>query len=115
MKPKLIDRVLGEGGLDNPPTPIFTPEYGRATLTSLVSLNGDKFRLVVAKGEILKKTDMKNCEMPYIFFTPDTGVRSCIDGWLRNGGTHHEVINLGDCANRWKMLCDMLGIEYVEV
>jgi len=115
MKPKLIDRVLGEGGLDNPPTPIFTPEYGRATLTSLVSLNGDKFRLVVAKGEILKKTDMKNCEMPYIFFRPDSGVRCCVKGWLENAGTHHEVINLGDCANRWKMLCDMLEIEYVEV
>jgi len=115
QKPKLIDRFLGEGGLDNPPTPIFTPEYGRATLTSLVSLNGDRFRLVVAKGEILKKTDMVNCEMPYFFFTPDSGVRPCITEWLKNGGTHHEVINLGDCAPRWKMLCEMLDIEYVEV
>lgn len=115
MKPRLIDRYLGEGGLDNPPTPIFTPEYGRATLTSLVSLNGDRFRLVVAKGEILKKTDMKNVEMPYIFFTPDSGVRECVGAWLKNGGTHHEVINLGDCAERWKMLCSMLDIEYVEV
>lgn len=115
MKPRLIDRYLGEGGLDNPPTPIFTPQYGRATLTSLVSLNGDRFRLVVAKGEILKKTDMENCEMPYFFFTPDSGVRSCVKEWLKNGGTHHEVINLGDCAGRWKMLCEMIGIEYVEV
>lgn len=115
MRPRLIDRFLGEGGLDNPPTPIFTPQYGRATLTSLVSLNGDRFRLVVAKGEILPKTDMKNVEMPYIFFTPDSGVRLCVESWLRNGGTHHEVINLGDCAERWKMLCSMLDIEYVEV
>ena len=115
QKPRLIDRFLGEGGLENPPTPIFTPEYGRATLTSLVSLGGDRFRLVVSKGEILPKTDMVNCEMPYIFFKPDSGVRSCVTGWLRNGGTHHEVINLGDCANRWRMLCDMLDVEYVEV
>lgn len=115
MRPRLIDRFLGEGGLDNPPTPIFTPQYGRATLTSLVSLNGDSFRLVVAKGEILPKTDMKNVEMPYIFFAPDSGVRPCVEAWLKNGGTHHEVINLGDCAERWKMLCAMLDVEYVEV
>ena len=115
MKPRLIDRVLGEGGLENPPTPVFTPQNGRATLTSLVSLGGDRFRLVVAKGEILPKADMVNCEMPYIFFRPDSSVRDCVKGWLQNGGTHHEVINLGDCANRWKMLCDMLDVEYVEV
>ena len=33
---RLIDRYLGEGGLENPPTHIFTPQPGRATLTSLV-------------------------------------------------------------------------------
>ena len=115
MKPKLIYRYLGEGGLDYLPTPIFTPEYGKATLVSLVSLKGDEFRLVVSKGEILKKTDMENCEMPYLFFTPDTGVKNCLQSWLETGGTHHQVINLGDCTNRWKMLCDMLDIEYVEV
>jgi L-arabinose isomerase len=115
MKPRLIDRYLGEGGLDNPPTPIFTPQYGRATLTSLVSLNGDKFRLILAKGDILAKTDMKNVEMPYIFFKPDSGAKSCVESWLMNGGTHHEVINIGDCSTRWKMLCSMLNIEYVEV
>lgn len=115
MKPRLIDRYLGEGGLENPPTPIFTPQFGRATLTSLANLGGDRFRLVVAKGEILPKSDLRRCEMPYIFFRPDSGIEPCVEGWLRNAGTHHEVINLGDRAPRWKMLCEMLGVEYVEV
>jgi L-arabinose isomerase len=115
MKPRLIDRYLGEGGLENPPTPIFTPRFGRATLTSLVSLEGNRFRLLVAKGEILPKSDLRRCEMPYIFFRPDSGIEPCVEAWLRNAGTHHEVINLGDRSRRWKMLCDMLGIEYVEV
>ena len=115
MKPRLIDRYLGEGGLENPPTPIFTPQFGRATLTSLAAIEGDRFRLVVARGEILPKSDLRRCEMPYIFFRPDSGIEPCVEGWLRNGGTHHEVINLGDRAPRWKMLCDMLGVEYVEV
>ena len=115
QKPRLIDRFLGEGGLANPPTPIFTPQYGRATLVSMVSLPGSSFKLVVAKGEILAKTDMAKCEMPYIFFKPDSGIESCVRGWVSQGGTHHEVISLGDVAARWRMLCTMWGAEYVEV
>ena len=114
-KPRLIDRYLGEGGLENPPTIMFIPRKGRATLVSLVSVKGEKFRLVVAKGEMLDKEDMKRCEMPYFFFRPDSGVKRCVESWLKQGGTHHEVICLGDMADRWRMLCEMLDIEYVEV
>ena len=115
QKPKLIDRFLGEGGLANPPTPLFTPQYGEATLVSMTSVSGKCFRLVVARGEILPKSDMRNCEMPYIFFKPRSGIEACVEAWVANGGTHHEVINLGDVSARWKMLCTMWGIEYVEV
>lgn len=115
MRPRLIDRYLGEGGLENPPTYIFTPEYGPATLTSLAALEGGRFRLVLARGEILPKSDLKRCEMPYFFWRPDSGIEACVKGWLKNGGTHHEVINLGDVAERWKMLASILGIECVEV
>lgn len=114
-KVRLIDRYLGEGGLDNPPTHIFTPKPGPATLTSLAALEGGKFRLVAAQGEILPRSDMRNCEMPYIFWRPEAGVGKCVENWLRNGGTHHEVISLGDLRIRWKMLCDMLRIEYAEI
>lgn len=114
-KPRLIDRYLGEGGLENPPTIMFVPRKGRATLVSLVSVKGGHFRLVVAKGEMLEKEDLARCEMPYFFFRPDSGVKDCVEAWLKQGGTHHEVICLGDVAPRWKMLCEMLDIEYVEV
>lgn len=53
--------------------------------------------------------------MPYFFWSPNSGLENCIEGWLRNGGTHHEVINIGDVRRRWKMWCNMCGIEYVEV
>jgi L-arabinose isomerase len=115
VKPRLIDRYLGEGGLENPPTFIFTPEPGPATLTSLVSLGGKKFRLVAAQGEILSKNDLRRCEMPYFFWRPQSGVEPCVEAWLRAGGTHHEVISLGDMRQRWKMLCGMLQIEYCEI
>lgn len=114
-RPRLIDRYLGEGGLENPPTIMFVPRAGLATLVSLVPVEGTRFKLVVAKGTILDREDMYNCEMPYFFFHPDSGVETCVEGWLRAGGTHHEVICLGDVTRRWKMLCDVLEIEYVEV
>ena len=114
-RPRLIDRYLGEGGLENPPTILFTPKAGRATLTSLAPMNGDRLRLIAAPGEMLPRNDLRGCEMPYFFWRPDSGVTNCIRGWLKNGGTHHEVISLGDVSTRWQMLCDMWDVEYVQV
>ncbi|MCL2841139.1 MAG: arabinose isomerase [Defluviitaleaceae bacterium] len=113
-KPNLIDRYLGEGGLENPPTILFQQKPGPATLVSLVSLSGT-FRLIVAKGKVIDRYDLKGCEMPYLFFRPDSGTSHCVEQWLKQGGTHHEVLCSGDVASRFKMLCEMTEIEYVEV
>ncbi|NIA31769.1 MAG: arabinose isomerase [Actinobacteria bacterium] len=112
---RLIDRELGIGGLDNPPTVLFMAQPGEATLTSLVSLSGEDYRLVVAKGKILDTEELPHVEMPYFHFKPDSGVRSCLDGWLKNGGTHHQCLHLGDIRRRWQFLCELLDISYVEV
>jgi len=114
-RPRLIDRFLGEGGLENPPTPIFLPRPGEATLVSLTAIPGGNFRLVAARGDILPRADMVNNEMPYFFWKPRSGVEACVEAWVAAAGTHHEVICLGDLTTRWKMLCSMLGIEYVQV
>jgi L-arabinose isomerase len=115
VKPRLIDRFLGEGGLENPPTPIFIPKTGDATLSSLAPINGDRFRLVLAKGQMLPKDDLTRCEMPYFFWSPDCGIEKCVEGWIKNGGTHHEVISLGDITERWRMLTNYLGVEFVRL
>ena len=112
---RLIDRPLGIGGLDNPPTVLFMAEPGPATLVSLAPLGKDEYRLVVANGEILDTEELPNVEMPYFHFRPDSGVRDCLDGWLENGGTHHQCLHLGDVSRRWDMLGDMAGIEVVHV
>ena len=114
-RPKLIDRPLGIGGLDNPPTVLFMAEPGPATLVSLLDPGEGKYRLVVAQGTILDTEELPTVEMPYFFFKPDTGVAECLNGWLRNGGTHHQVLHLGDVRPRWKAWCDLAGVEYVEV
>lgn len=53
--------------------------------------------------------------MNYSFFKPDDGIRAAMDGWLKYGGTHHEVLFLGDQRRRFNMLCEVLGIDYIEV
>lgn len=112
---KLIDRPLGIGGLDNPPTVLFMAEPGPATLVSLAPVGGEEYRLVVANGEILDTDELPNVEMPYFHFRPDSGVRDCLDGWLENGGTHHQCLHLGDVSRRWDMLGDMVDIDVVHV
>ncbi|MDR3488201.1 MAG: L-fucose/L-arabinose isomerase family protein [Bradyrhizobium sp.] len=113
-RPRLINRPLSIGGLDNPPTVLFQGEPGPATLVSLVTI-GEQYRLVVAGGNILDTEELPAIEMPYFFFKPNTGVRACLDGWLRNGGTHHQVLHLGDTRAKWKAYSEFAGIEYVEV
>lgn len=112
---KLIDRELEIGGLSNPPTPVFSAEPGPATLVTLVSLAGEKYRLVVSKGETLDTEELKDVPMPYFHFRPENGIREAMDAWLENGGTHHQVLFLGDQRRRWKLLCKLLDVEYVEV
>ena len=112
---KLIDRPLDIGDRDNPPTPIYSAEPGPGTIASLVPVEGNHFRLVVSPGTILDTEELPNMRMNYTFFRPNTGVKSAMNNWLRYGGTHHQVLFLGDVTNKFKMLCHIMGIEYIEV
>ncbi|MCD6346752.1 MAG: L-fucose/L-arabinose isomerase family protein, partial [Bacteroidales bacterium] len=112
---RLANRVLGIGDLDNPPTCVFQAEPGEATFVSLVSVEGEYFRLVVAHGEILDTKPIPFIEMPYFHFKPDSGLNECNNEWLRAGGTHHQTLHLGDTRRKWEMLCDITGMEYIEV
>lgn len=112
---RLIKRPLGIGRLADPPTFLFQYQPGPATLAALVSLEGERFRLVVAEGENLDSQLLPALEMPYGQFRPASGVRACLNGWLRAGGPHHEVMNLGHHAADWRMFCELAGIEFVQV
>jgi L-arabinose isomerase len=112
---RLIKRPLGIGRLGDPPTFLFQYQPGPATLASLVSLGGERFRLVVAEGENLDSSPLPALEMPYGQFRPSSGLRACLNGWLAAGGTHHEVMNLGHHAADWRVFSQLAGIEYVQV
>jgi L-arabinose isomerase len=112
---RLIKRPLGIGGLDDPPTFLFQYRPGPATLATLVALGGERFRLVVAEGEVLDTEELPRLEMPYGHFRPDSGVRSCMDAWLRLGGPHHQVLNAGRCARDWQVFAELAGIELASV
>jgi L-arabinose isomerase len=111
---RLIKRPLGIGGLDDPPTFLFQYATGPATLATLVALEG-RFRLVVAEGEILDTEELPALEMPYGSFKPDSGVRACMNRWLRLGGPHHQVLNPGRRAEEWAVFCELSGIEHCPV
>jgi L-arabinose isomerase len=38
-----------------------------------------------------------------------------LDDWLRLGGTHHFVVNLGDQVERWRLLAEQLDLDYEEI
>jgi len=111
---RLIDRFLDIGERDNPPTLVYSAQPGRATLISLVAVKGEEYRLVVSKGTILDTEEIPGIPMNYSFFKPDAGIRRSMDAWLECGGTHHQVLFLGDRARRFRMLCNIARIEYVE-
>jgi L-arabinose isomerase len=112
---RLIKRPLGIGGLDDPPTFLFQYRTGPATLATLVALGGGRFRLVVAEGEILDTEELPALEMPYGHFRPDSGVRACMDAWLRLGGPHHQVLNPGRHAAAWTTFAELAGLEIAQV
>jgi L-arabinose isomerase len=89
-------------------------EPGTATLTSLIPIKGDHFKLVIMKGNVLDHEEYNTIEMPYYHFKPDSGVRTANTNWLKAGGSHHQCMHLGDTTHKWKMLAGMLGIDYVE-
>jgi L-arabinose isomerase len=112
---KLINRELEIGGLSNPPTVIFSAQPGPATLVSLASLTGREHRFIACEGDVLDTEELVNVPMPYFHFRPCGGIRKTMDSWLLQGGTHHQVLNLGHHARRWKMLAQILGVDFVHL
>ena len=112
---RLIDRPLGIGGLDNPPTPVFSAQPGPATTAALVPIEGGYYRLVVGVGEVLDTEELPKVEMHYFHFRPHCGMEPFMDRWLELGAPHHFVTNLGEHAERWRRLAEALELEYVQI
>jgi L-arabinose isomerase len=112
---RLIDRELGIGRLDNPPTLVFSAEPGIATSAALVALEGEYYRLVVGRGEVLDTPELPNIEMPYFHFRPQRGMETFMNDWLTLGAPHHFVVNLGDHVARWQRLAELLELDYEEI
>lgn len=112
---RLIDRPLGIGRLDNPPTPVFSAQPGPATTAALVQVEGEDMRLVVGSGEVLDTPELPNVQMHYFHFRPTRGMQAFMDDWLRRGAPHHFVTNLGEHRGRWRALAQLLELDYEEI
>jgi L-arabinose isomerase len=73
------------------------------------------YRLLVGRGEVLDTPELPNVEMPYFHFRPDSGMEAFMDDWLRHGGPHHFVTNLGDHVDRWRRLAELLDVDCEEI
>jgi L-arabinose isomerase len=112
---RLIDRPLGIGRLENPPTPVFAAEPGPATVAALAQLDGERMRLVVGHGEVLDTPELPKVEMHHFHFRPDAGLEPFMDRWLELGAPHHFVTNLGEHRPRWRAFAEQLALEHVEI
>ena len=112
---RLIDRPLGIGRLDNPPTPVFMAEPGLATTAALVQLDGEYMRLVVGYGDVLDTPELPKVEMHHFHFRPEAGMEQFMDRWLQLGAPHHFVTNLGDHRPRWRAFAEQLELEHEEI
>jgi L-arabinose isomerase len=112
---RLIDRPLGIGGLENPPTPVFSAVPGPATTAALIPLEGEAYRLLVSRGEVLDTPELPMVEMHSFHFRPQPGMEPFMDQWLELGGPHHFVTNLGDHVGRWRRFAELLEIDYEEI
>jgi L-arabinose isomerase len=112
---RLIDRELGIGRLDNPPTPVFSAQPGTATTAALVPLEGEIYRLVVGRGEVLDTPELPKVEMHYFHFRPQRGMEEFMNDWLTLGAPHHFVTNLGDHVARWRHFAQLLDLAYEEI
>ncbi len=112
---RLIDRPLGIGGLENPPTPVFAAEPGPATTAALVQIDGERMRLVVGYGTVLDTPELPKVEMHHFHFRPDAGLEPFMDRWLELGAPHHFVTTLGDHRSRWRVFAEQLALEHEEI
>jgi L-arabinose isomerase len=112
---RLIDRPLGIGRLDNPPTLVFAAQPGPATTAALVQLDGERMRLVVSQGTVLDTPELPKVEMHHFHFRPDAGLEPFMDRWLMLGAPHHFVTTLGDHRSRWRVFAEQLALEHEEI
>ena len=94
---------------------MFSATPGPATTAALVALEGEYWRLVVGRGEVLDTPELPKVEMHYFHFRPQQGMEPFMDQWLSLGAPHHFALNLGDHAARWRRLAELLDLEYVEI
>jgi L-arabinose isomerase len=112
---RLIDRPLGIGRLDNPPTLVFAAQPGPATTAALVQLDGERMRLVVGQGTVLDTPELPMVDMHHFHFRPDAGLEPFMDRWLTLGAPHHFVTTLGDHRSRWRAFAEQLALEHEEI
>jgi L-arabinose isomerase len=81
----------------------------------LIPIEGEYYRLLVGRGEVLDTPELPHVQMHYFHFRPERGMQAFMDEWLQFAGPHHFVTNLGEHAGRWRRFAELLEIDYEEI
>jgi L-arabinose isomerase len=80
-----------------------------------VPLDGEYYRLVASRVEVLDTPELPNVEMHYFHVRPESGMEQFMDAWLGFGAPHHFVTNLGDHLGAWRRFAELLDLDYEEI
>lgn len=99
------------GVIADPSAFLFQYQPGPATLARLVSLGGERLRMVLAEREALDSHPLPASEVPTGQFHPHRGVRQCTTDWRSPGGAHDEALDCGRHVAHGRVFCGPGGIE----
>ncbi len=94
---------------------MFSAEPGPATTAALVPLEGEYYRLVVGRGEVLDTPELPKVEMHYFHFRPERGMETFMDEWLGSALRITSHATSGTTSARWRRFAELLDLDYVEI
>lgn len=93
----------------------FSLEPGDATLVSLTTLAGGKFKFVVAEGEVVDFPYLADLGRPHYKFRPDGDLGDFTTRYSMEGGSHHQAMAYGRWADTVEKVAALLGIACARV
>ena len=113
-KPKLKPLGVYHGKPGNGLSVEMNVKHGPVTLLSVVQTAGGKLKLLAAEGESVRGPilEIGNTNSRYRF---PLNVKQLVEGWSREGPSHHCAIGLGHIAPKIRKLASLLDLEFVQV
>lgn len=117
QKPRLVEKALALGPLENPVVPIFPLRAGPATLVNLAPAPGDTLSIIVSPVQILARALEPGLpDSPHFWIRrEDRVLPDFLGDFSELGGTHHSALISGEHVGVIKRMAHMLGLACHEI